>query len=587
MKGACVWFHVRKGFGFVKPDEGEKDVYVHYTSLKAEGFAKLVPSQRVSFDVETSEDGRVRATNVTEEDGSLIKERPRVRRERPPKDAPTTGSSNEPKSAAEGGEAKPKPKRTRKPKKAKTDKDATDQPKQDAAPATDAKEKPKRKRNRKPKAPAADGDAKAAAPKPKQDKPKKRQLRPPRPIEETADMKSLRDQAVKLLSAKFKAQAVGVGYASGRVNLIGEHVDYVDGIVLPFAIHMGTCVAVSSRPADASGPHVRVFSANIPDAKASQHFDIDDAPASESWVNYVKGVVYHFNASVAPVPKIDLAIVSTVPLGSGLSSSASVEVAVAVALEIVTGVKAKTLVKRALLCQQAEHTFAKVPCGVMDQFVVSLARPNTFLRLDCRSNRSRRYLFRSDLKILVTNTNVKHALGDGEYAKRCVSCKEALELLQKSHPDLKSLRDVTKEMIEEAAKAHPDSVAIKRARHVVGEISRVNLATRALQKRAFNDLGALMYASHDSLRDDYEVSCKELDILVDIAKGLEGVVGSRMTGGGFGGCTVTLVTPEKADEVQATILREYEARTGTKAHSFITVPSLGSHAMAPADKAAE
>jgi galactokinase len=269
---------------------------------------------------------------------------------------------------------------------------------------------------------------------------------------------------------------------------------------------------------------------------------------------------------------LDVLLHSTVPLGSGLSSSAALEVSTATLLETVTG---KTIdpVEKALLCQQAEHKVAGVPCGIMDQFISALGREGHLLLLDCRTRKTE-LVPMSDpaVELLVVNTNVKHELGSGEYAKRRAECEEAAKIL-----GVKSLRDATPDQLEKA-KGKMSEVVYRRARHVIGEIERTTHAAEGVRASNWPTVGVLMYASHAALRDDYEVSCKELDVVVEIAEeiGLKGgVYGCRMTGGGFGGCCVALVKTDAVEAITKKIATDYKAKTGIDATIFSSHPAAG------------
>jgi galactokinase len=265
-------------------------------------------------------------------------------------------------------------------------------------------------------------------------------------------------------------------------------------------------------------------------------------------------------------------IQSTVPLGGGLSSSAALEVATATLLEAITG---RTLepVEKALLCQQAEHQYAGVPCGIMDQFISVLGRKDQLLLLDCRSRRTELVpMSDPSVALLITNTNVKHELGSGEYARRRAQCEAAAKALNVS-----SLRDATDLMLEKS-KSRTEDVVFRRARHVIGENARTTQAAREFGASNWIEAGKLMYASHDSLRDDYEVSCAELDAIVEIAQDIGpkgGVYGCRMTGGGFGGCTVALVKTDAVDSITKKIGRDYQQKTGIEAALFVSRPAAG------------
>ena len=263
---------------------------------------------------------------------------------------------------------------------------------------------------------------------------------------------------------------------------------------------------------------------------------------------------------------------STVPLGGGLSSSAALEVCTATLLEAVTGKKLDP-VEKALLCQKAEHEFAGVPCGIMDQFISVMGRENHLLLLDCRSRKTELVpMSDPSVQLLIANTNVKHELASGEYASRRAQCEAAAKIL-----GVASLRDATAEALEDA-RGKMDEVVYRRARHVIGEIERTVHAAEGIRASNWPTVGQLMYASHDSLRDDYEVSCKELDALVEIAGSIGikgGVCGCRMTGGGFGGCAVALVKRDAVAEIKKRMAADYKTKTGIEATIFVSRPAAG------------
>ena len=362
-----------------------------------------------------------------------------------------------------------------------------------------------------------------------------------------------------------------IAAAPGRVNLIGEHTDYNDGFVLPMAIERYALIAAA--PAAAGAPRVELRSAEI----IGQPVIIDLANPLQpfpkgTWANYPAGVLAGFLARGLKLPGFDAIIHSTVPLGGGLSSSAALEVATATLLETITG---QTLdpVEKALLCQQAEHQYAGVPCGIMDQFISVMGRKDHLLLLDCRSRKTELVpMSDPSVAILVTNTNVKHELTGGEYAQRRAQCEAAAKTL-----GIASLRDATAAALEQA-KTRMDPVVFRRARHVIGEIERTPRAAQAIRVSDWTRAGQLMYASHDSLRDDYEVSCAELDAVVEIARGIGpkgGVFGCRMTGGGFGGCTVALVKTDAVDAITKKIGGDYKRKTGIAATIFESRPAAG------------
>jgi len=356
--------------------------------------------------------------------------------------------------------------------------------------------------------------------------------------------------------------------APGRVNVIGEHTDYNDGFVLPMAIERYAIMA-----ADAANTPGKI---SIYDAHFKENATIDiSAPVTKGlpkWSNYIRGVLCGFQNRGVTVPALDVAFMSTVPLGGGLSSSAALEVCTATLMEAATG-KAIDPIEKALLAQKAEHDFAGVPCGIMDQFISALGREGHLLLLDCRTRKTELVpMSDPSVALLVINTNVKHELSGGEYAERRAQCEEAAKNL-----GVKSLRDVTPEQLEKG-KGKLSELVYRRARHVIGEINRTIEAAHRTRAGHWTRMGELMYASHASLRDDYEVSCQELDDVVEIAEdiGLKGgVYGCRMTGGGFGGCCVALVKADCVDAITKKIAADYQAKTGIDAAIFASRPAAG------------
>jgi galactokinase len=357
--------------------------------------------------------------------------------------------------------------------------------------------------------------------------------------------------------------------APGRVNVIGEHIDYNDGFVLPMAIEFYAVMA-ADRPRT-PGHLVQIISTAEPETAV-----IDLAapiqPASLRWSNYPRGVIAGFLARDINPGGLDVLLHSTVPFGSGLSSSASLEVATATLIEAVTGQRIDP-VEKALLCQKAEHEFANVPCGIMDQFISVMGRESHLLLLDCRSRKTELVSMRDpSVELLIVNTNVRHELGSGQYAKRRAQCEAAAKFLSVS-----SLRDATPGALA-SAQGEMDAVVFRRARHVIGEIERTVQTADAVRSSQWEKAGQLMYASHRSLRADYEVSCAELDAIVEIAEGLglnDGVYGCRMTGGGFGGCAVALVRSDAVPALSTQIASAYEKKTGLAATIFGSRPAAG------------
>jgi len=356
--------------------------------------------------------------------------------------------------------------------------------------------------------------------------------------------------------------------APGRVNVIGEHTDYNDGFVLPMAIEKYAIMAAD--PAKERG-RISVYDAQF---KETATVDISGpvTKGQPKWSNYIRGVIAGFQNRGAKIPALDVVFLSTVPLGGGLSSSAALEVCTATLLETALG-KPIDPIEKALLAQTAEHEFAGVPCGIMDQFISALGREGNLLLLDCRTRKTE-LVPMSDpaVSLLVINTNVKHELGSGEYAKRRAECEAAAKAL-----GVASLRDATGEQLD-AAKKRMSDVVFRRARHVIGEIERTTHAAEGIRASNWPTVGQLMYASHDSLRDDYEVSCEELDIIVEIASGIGlkgGVYGCRMTGGGFGGCAVALIQTDKVAAITEKIAKDYRAKATIEASIFSSRPAAG------------
>ena len=361
-----------------------------------------------------------------------------------------------------------------------------------------------------------------------------------------------------------------IAAAPGRVNLIGEHTDYNDGFVLPMAIDRYTVIAAA--PANLGGTKIQLRS-TAGDGAVSLDLTQPVKPAPKgSWSNYPVGVIAGFMDRGAKPGGFDALIHSTVPLGGGLSSSAALEVATATLLEAITGRKLDP-VDKALLCQKAEHDYAGMPCGIMDQFISVMGQQNHLLLLDCRSRKPELVPMTDPNKtLLIINTNVTHELARSEYPKRRAQCEQAASILS-----LTSLRDATADMLVRARDRMEDAV-FRRARHVIGEIERTLHAAEGLRASNWTTVGQLMYASHSSLRDDYEVSCPELDAVVDIAQAIGpkgGIIGCRMTGGGFGGCAVALVRVDAVAAISDRIAAEYERRMRIKPSLFVSRPAAG------------
>lgn len=390
-------------------------------------------------------------------------------------------------------------------------------------------------------------------------------------IDQAPNLAQLAKETAEKFEHKYGRQPRWIVAAPGRVNIIGEHTDYNDGFVFPMAIERYTVIAADLAQATRKTPQVKWACARLGET-ATINTGAPVKKGKPAWANYIRGVMAGYQKLGANIGSLDVLMQSTVPLGGGLSSSAALEVATATLMEAVTGAKISA-VDKALLCQTAEHEFAGVPCGIMDQFISAMGKEGHLLLLDCRT-RSTELVPLTDpsITVLITNTNVRHELGNGEYAQRRAQCEAAARAL-----GVASLRDATMASLE-AKKGSMDAVVFKRARHVIGEIDRTVKAARAIRAGQLDELGRLMYASHDSLRDDYAVSCKELDEVVEIARRIGpqgGMIGCRMTGGGFGGCTVSVVRTNAVNQIADTIFKEYQNATGIKPALFVSRPAAG------------
>lgn len=365
-----------------------------------------------------------------------------------------------------------------------------------------------------------------------------------------------------------------IARAPGRVNLLGEHVDYNDGFVLPAAIDRATYVAFSPT----NTRHSTLLAVDF-DQQAS--FSSDSVPnktqadssSLPEWGLYPAGVMWSLMEEGLPVHSMNAVFASDVPRGSGLSSSASVEMAFMLAWQTLGGWTLPPM-RRALLGQKAENQYVGVNCGIMDQFASACGVENRLLLLDCRSLEWRTIPLPEDVAIVIADTTVRRKLTSGEYNKRRAACEEAVRLLQQDLPNIKSLRDVSVEEFNRLADKLPEEVR-KRARHVVDEIGRTSQAEALLEAGDVHEFGRLMNECHVSLRDLYEVSCPELNVMVDVARSLEGCYGARLTGAGFGGCTVNLVAKEYVQEFARALARGYEGQTGLHPEIYITRASGG------------
>jgi galactokinase len=389
--------------------------------------------------------------------------------------------------------------------------------------------------------------------------------------DEPIALESLVHRAEERYRADFGRRPRWLAVSPGRVNLIGEHTDYNDGFVLPMAIDRYVVLA-ADRPAGPAlapgGRPIRLRSVSL-DAWATIPADGSSDPRAPRWTSYVRGVVAGMRSVGIDAGPLDVLIDTSLPLGGGLSSSAALEVATATLIEAIGG-RALGGLEKAKLCQQAEQAAAGVPCGIMDQFSTLLGRPDCVLLLDCRSLRAEWVpLNDPEVTVLVVNSRVKHALADGAYAERRAQCEAAAHAL-----GVPALRDATIDQLEHA-RAELDPLLYRRARHVITENARTVRAAEAIGAAGWPELGRLMAASHASLRDDYEVSCPELDWLVAHAGAMAGVIGARMTGGGFGGCMVSLVRSGAVEDVARAIRASYHDRWGIDPDAFTTRPVGG------------
>ncbi len=405
----------------------------------------------------------------------------------------------------------------------------------------------------------------------------------PRPVANVPGMtdtdtrkQQLMDRAVGVFAEQFDGAPAAAAIAPGRVNLIGEHTDYNDGFVLPMAIERHTLIVGRLN----HSPRCRVVAGDMDEQMAT--FQLEGlAPGKTAWANYVKGVVAQFIANGHPVPGFDAVVVSDVPLGGGLSSSAALEVATASLLEHFLHVQIEPTHK-ALWCQAAEHEYANMPCGIMDQFIVTMGRRDHALLIDCRTHEARPVAMDDEaVAVLVTNSNVKHELTGSEYPTRRKQCAEAAQVLDDRFGSIAALRDATMAQLDQV-RGELGEEGYRRARHVIGENGRTLLAEKAMNGHEWDQMGQFMLESHRTLRDDFEVSCPELDALVELAMNVPGggVYGSRMTGGGFGGCTVTLLKTDAVERAIEHLHAEYPKRCGREPTCFVTRPADGATASA-------
>jgi galactokinase len=354
--------------------------------------------------------------------------------------------------------------------------------------------------------------------------------------------------------ARFHAEPE-VFAAPGRVNLIGEHTDYAEGFVMPAAIDFATLAGISPR----TDGRIVIYSENYGKERA---FDASDLPAAatQHWSDYPLGVLWILKSEGHPIPGFSLSLWGDVPLGSGLSSSAALEVSTMLAVTSLLGVTYPGPVL-ARLCQRVENEFVGAMSGIMDQFISANAAKDHALLLDCRDLTFKLAPIPASVALVIANTMVKHAVSGGEYTSRRAEVEEAAAVIGRHRPEVRFLRDATMEdLAEYGAEMSPN--VLKRARHVISENLRTVAAANALISHDLRELGRLMAEAHQSYSQDFEASCTECDVMVEAAQGLRGLIGARLTGGGFGGCTVNLVEANHAAGFAGTLAERYAARTG-------------------------
>jgi galactokinase len=355
--------------------------------------------------------------------------------------------------------------------------------------------------------------------------------------------------------------------APGRVNLIGEHTDYNEGFVMPAAIDFYTWVALALR----SDSRVNVRSDSFAETIS---FNLGERlTARHNWSDYVLGVIDQIQRAGWTIKGADMLIHGEVPMGAGISSSAAIEVATALAVLTANHLPLDRT-QLALLCQRAENHFVGMRCGIMDQFISCHGGKDHALMLDCRSMEFKLLPLPQEARMVICNSMVKHQHASGEYNQRRAACEEGVRILRQNLPSVRSLRDVTAADLEHN-RSHLPEMVYRRCRHVVTENHRVERAATMLEQNDLKGFGELMAQSHISLRDDYEVSCRELDILVELANQQTGIYGARMTGGGFGGCTINLVEAARALDFRAQMAAAYQQATGLEPQIYISPAADG------------
>jgi galactokinase len=379
------------------------------------------------------------------------------------------------------------------------------------------------------------------------------------------------EEALRVHRRRFGREAHAFS-APARVNLIGEHTDYTGGFVMPMAIGFHTIAAVSAR----EDGQARVYSANYDSEVAVEIASLQRTPQGQ-WSDYPVGVLWSLLQEGVAVDGFDMTLAGDVPLGAGLSSSASVEVATAMALLGQAGVSLP-LEKVATLCRRAENEYVGAKSGIMDQFIVAGGVANRAMMLDCRSLKYELLPLPEEVRVVICNSMVKHQVATGEYGNRRDEVEAGQAVLRKERPGIELLRDATLADLETCRdKMSKESFA--RCRHIITENARVLEARAALMQGDVKRFGEIVVEAHVSFRDDFAASCAETDLLVEIAIQQPGCFGARITGGGFGGCTVNIVRTDKAEQLVETLRREYAVKTGIDAQCFVSVPSDGALAL--------
>lgn len=371
-----------------------------------------------------------------------------------------------------------------------------------------------------------------------------------------------RHQAIRhVFTSRFGGEPLLVR-SPGRVNLIGEHTDYNDGLVLPAAIDKDILLAIGKRDDD----RISLYAMDQ-DEQHETKVGVWERSAA-LWPDYLIGVVQQLSKRGHRVDGFNLVFGGNIPQGAGLSSSAALECAVAFALSELYGLGIEKL-DIALIAQAAENEFVGVKCGLMDQFASVFGKSDHLIKLDCRDFSYEYIPFKQEgIKVVLFDTQVKHSLASSAYNKRREECEQGVSLIAAHHPEVKSLREATLEQVEKLVKP-VDETVYRRCRYVVSEIQRLQAGCEDLKKNDFAAFGKRMFETHDGLQHDYEVSCAELDTLVDLVRNDEAVLGARMMGGGFGGCTINLVKASEVERVVKDVSDAYQSRTGRAPETYI------------------